>query len=159
MELLQNWIRSLTAASAAAAVAKQLTPAGPVKKVTELACAVMLMGLLLAPAAGPQMDTLALSLSEYRRTAATLTEDMEDRKKQLLRSYIEQQCAAYIVDEAQRIEIDGINVTVKTRWRDECWVPCEVIISGEAAEWKKEKIRAWLESELGIGPERQRWDG
>ena len=44
--MLHDWICSLTAASAAAAAANLLTPAGGVKKVTEVMCGIILAAVL-----------------------------------------------------------------------------------------------------------------
>ena len=158
MVILHNWIRSLTAASAAAAVAKQLTPAGPVKKVTELACAAMLLGVLILPALDLDMSSLALSMAEYRSTQAALVRDVEEREKQLLRTYIEQQCAAYILDEARNMHMEDIRAAVKVKWRDEHWVPCEARISGKMTAEELRRLSDCLTSELGIPEERQYWD-
>ena len=159
MELLRNWISALTAASAAAAIARQITPSGPVKKMTELSCAIMLLGVMLSMVVKPDMETLAGSMSEYRRTTAVLTEDMETVERQLLRSFIEEQCAAYILDEAAKMEIENIQVSVSAKWRDENWVPYEAQITGETTPMARQRLESFIESELGISAERQYWNG
>ena len=62
--MLHDWICALTAASAAAALAKQLTADANVKKVTELLCGVILTAVLLSPLVQADLPTLALSMSE-----------------------------------------------------------------------------------------------
>ena len=157
--MLHDWICALTAASAAAALAKQLTADANVKKVTELLCGVILTAVLLSPLLKVDLPTLALSMSEYRRTAAELTQDAEAAENRLLRDYIEQQCAAYILREAHTLGVEDLQVTVKTKWRDENWVPYEAYCRGALSPSAKERLSVYMESELGIPGQNQNWDG
>ena len=155
--MLHDWICALTAASALSALAKQLTADSNVKKVTELLCGVILAGVLTAPLLEADMPVLSLSLSEYRRTAAELTGDGEAVENRLLRQYIEQQCAAYILREAHTLGVEDIRITVKTKWRDENWVPFEADLWGSLSGEARNRLRAYMESELGIPSDRQVW--
>ncbi len=157
--MLHNWICALTAASAVSALAKQLTADANVKKVTQLLCGVVLSVTLAAPLLEADIPTLSLSLSEYRRTAAELTGDGESAEEYLLRQYIEQQCAAYILREAHTLGVEDIHAVVRTKWRGENWVPYEAEISGTLSNEARNRLRAYMESELGIPPARQVWDG
>ena len=156
---MRQWILSLTSASAVAALAKQFTPAGNVTKVTELLCGIMLMAVLIAPAVRMDIPALALSMTEYRRTAAELTQDAKTAEQQLLREYVERQCAAYITERAHNLGIQDVSIIVKTKWRDECWVPYEVHTEGAMSAEDREALAAYMESELGIPRERQIWNG
>lgn len=157
--MLHDWICSLTAASAAAAAARLLCPEGGVKKVTEVLCGVMLAAVLASPLLRADIPTLALSMAEYRRTAAELTEGAEAAEKQLLREHIEDQCAAYILREAHTLGAEELRVTVRTKWRDENWVPYEARVEGVLSAEVKNALGAYMEAELGIPRERQSWDG
>ena len=156
---VQNWIRSLAAASVISALARQLTPPGPVRKVTGFACGVMLLSMLLSPVLRADPGVLAAASADYRSTAAKLTEDMEAQEKQLLRVYIQQQTAAYIVDEAQRMGAEDLKAEVLAKWREESWVPYEVSLSGTVSPEIRKRLSEYLRAELGIPAERQRWDG
>ena len=155
--MFHDWICSLTAASAVAAIAKQLTPDGSVKKVTEVLCGVMLAAVLAYPLAWADLTVLAESLAEYRRTAAELTLDASAAEKQLLREYIEEQCAAYILREAHNLGLEELRVTVRTKWRDENWVPYEARVEGTLSAVNRSVLSAYMEAELGIPRERQSW--
>ena len=156
--MLHDWICSLTAASAAAAAAKLLSPEGGVKKVTEVMCGIMLAAVLASPFLRADLPAIALSMAEYRHTAAVLTEGAEEAEKQLLREHIEDQCAAYILREAHTLGAEGLHVTVKTKWRDENWVPYEARIEGTMSAGSRNALSAYMEAELGIPRERQSWD-
>ena len=130
-EWLFSWIRSLVAASLLSALALQLTPEGSVKRVTRFTCGILLACTLLSPVLRTDETSFSLALNDYRRTVAELTDDLEEQENQLLRTYIEQKTAAYILDEARSIGMPEPSVSVKVKWGDESWVPCEVTIRGE----------------------------
>ena len=133
-EWLFSWIRSLVAASLLSALALQLTPEGSVKRVTRFTCGILLACTLLSPVLRTDETSFSLALNDYRRTVAELTDDLEEQENQLLRTYIEQKTAAYILDEARSIGMPEPSVSVKVKWGDESWVPCEVTIRGEITE-------------------------
>ena len=102
--------------------------------------------------------SFSLALDDYRRTVAELTDDLEEQEKQLLRTYIEQKTAAYILDEARSIGMPEPSVSVKVKWGDDSWVPCEVSIRGEITAEQRYRMSAYLAAELGIPAERQHWN-
>ena len=157
--MLHEWIYALTAASAVTAIAKQLTMDANVKKVTELVCGVMLVAVLISPLLQADISSLALSLSEYRHTAAAVTQDVEALENRFVRQYIEEQCAEYILREAHTLGVEELRVTVKTKWRDENWIPYESFCKGALNPTERDRLSVYMESELGIPRERQNWDG
>ena len=54
---------------------------------------------------------------------------------------------------------EDIHAVVRTKWRGENWVPYEAEISGTLSNEARNRLRAYMESELGIPPARQVWDG
>lgn len=154
---LFSWIRSLVAASILSALALHLTPDGNVKRVTRFACGILLACTLLSPVLRADEASFSLALSDYRRTVAELTDDLEQQENQLLRAYIEQKTAAYILDEARTLGMAEPSVSVKVKWGDESWVPCEVTIRADATAEQKYRLSAYLAAELGIPSERQHW--
>ena len=158
MNSLQSWIQGLVAASVLAALAQQLTPNGPVKKVTEFVCGVMLMAMLLSPVLNADRTVFSYALSDYRQTVAELSQDLETQEKQLLRVYIEQQSQAYILDEARLLGLTELQATVQVKWGDESWVPIEVYLNGAPTPEQKSRLSGFLDAELGIPVERQHWN-
>ena len=146
-EWLFSWIRSLVAASLLSALALQLTPEGSVKRVTRFTCGILLACTLLSPVLRTDETSFSLALNDYRRTVAELTDDLEEQENQLLRTYIEQKTAAYILDEARSIGMPEPSVSVKVKWggeRDSRLQHCAC-------------LSAYLAAELGIPAERQHW--
>ena len=158
MTMLRSWILGLTGASILSALAMQLTPEGAARKVAGFVCGVMLSGIMLSPAVRLDRDVLSSALSRYRDTAEELTDDLEYRENRLIRTYIQERCAAYILDEAQLLGITDLSCTVKVKWRDESWVPYEVSLITDASAEERRRLGDYLDGELGIPEERQRWN-
>lgn len=118
----------------------------------------MLSAVLVSPVLHADMDTLAFSLSRYRQTTSEIFAQGQERERQLLRDYIEHQCAAYILREAHTLGIEDIRITVRAKWTDETWVPYETQAEGNISAEQKEKLCGRIEAELGIPRERQRWN-
>ena len=155
---VREWIRGLVTASVIAALAGELTPPGPVRKVTRFVSGVMLLSILFSPVLRADLDALSYASADYRATVTRLTEDMEAQEKQLLRLYIQEQTAAYILEEAQRMGAGELRVEVLAVWRGENWVPNEVTVCGTLTPEIRRALSEHLRSELGIPAERQHWD-
>lgn len=158
MGTFTNWIRGLVAASVMTALSAQMIPRGPVKKITEVVCGVMLMGFLLNPIAKADGTAFSYALADYRRMTAELTQDMEAEEKQLLRAYIEQKCGAYILDEAQALGMTDLEAQVYASWENESWIPKEVHFKGQCSDGQRAQLTGFVEAELGIPRERQIWN-
>lgn len=156
-ELLHNWIMGLTAACLISSFALSVNRKGAVSRVTRLVCGIVLAAVLFAPLTELDMDSYSVSLSHYRNRAAELAGELEDVRQRLNRTYIEEQCAAYILDEAQALGAEG-RAEVRVRWRDDCWVPWEAEVTLSGASDVKEKLAERVEADLGIPRERQRWN-
>lgn len=159
MGACSGWIRGLVAASVLTALSAQMIPRGPVKRIAEAVCGVMLVGILLDPLAKPDGAVFSYALSDYRRMAAELTQDMEAEEKQLLRTYIEQKCGAYILDEAAALGANELEVQVYAAWEKESWIPREAHLKGTCSESQRSQLTGFMEAELGIPKERQFWNG
>ena len=123
----------------------------------KLVSAAVLLSLLLSPLTFPGGESYAFSMAEYYRKNLELREEIELRQDYLSRVYIEQEYAAYILDEAHSLGMEG-SVEVKVAWKDNVYVPEEVILSLTGAD-ERERLSCWMESELGIPRTRQVWHG
>ena len=158
MGFLRSWAKGLIAASVLSAVCTQLGGRGAVKKVLDFVCGVVMLSVLLSPLLSADSEAFADALSDYRAAAVALTEDVEQREKQLLRTYIEQKCGAYIWDEADTLGVALTEVSVRARWREENWIPWEARLQGDITTEQLKTLSACMESQLGIPPERQHWN-
>lgn len=155
-ELLRQWIMGLCAASIITACAQTITPTGAVKRVLRLVCGLVLTLVLVSPLGELNVESYALSLAAYRERTAVLTEELNETEKRLNRVYIEEGCAAYILDEAHALGLEG-RVEVRAKWRDDCWVPWEVRLHMNSTEEQRRRFAASITGELGIPEERQYW--
>ena len=158
MSYLQQWARGLVSASVVAALARQLGEKTPQKKVIEFVCGVVMLALLFSPVLNADRQILSGALSSYRKTAAELTGDMEERENELLRTYIEQKCGAYILDEADALGMEQTEATVRAKWRGESWIPWEAYIQSICSAEQRARLISIIDSELGIPVERQNWN-
>ena len=154
--MLRNWILGLTAGSILCAAAEALSPNAAVSRVLKLTCGAVLLSLLLSPLLSPDWETYALSMAEYHRKNMELSREIELRQDYLSRVYIEQECAAYILDEAEKLGLAG-RAEVRAAWRDELWVPQEVMLHIKADTQQRAALSQRISAELGIPAERQVW--
>ncbi len=158
MTFLRSWALRLVSVSVLTAVAKQLCVKSPAKKVIGFICGTVMLTVLLSPLLSADTDAFSDALNSYRQAVSELTETAELQEKQLMRSYIEQKCAAYILDEAEELGAQLEEVKVRTKWREESWTPWEVWLKGVYDSRQRKRLSECLESELGIAAERQYWD-
>lgn len=152
-ELLHNWVWGLTTAALLSACANALCDKGAVSRVLRFACALLLLSALLGPFRGMDWEEYALALRETRESAKALSGELEERNQSLERLYIEEECNAYILDEAKKLGLEG-HAEVRAKWMDNAFLPWEVTLCfGENAEIKV--LSALIEAELGIPEERQ----
>jgi stage III sporulation protein AF len=141
-----------------AAAALTAAPEGSVKKVVRLACGFLIAVALLSPAAGFDYTRFARDISALRAEADGLADGMKETNDRLTALIIEQECAAYIVDKSARLGIDGLKAEVSAEWSvDGYWYPTEARLYARASVSQREEISRYVESELGISPERVIW--
>ena len=151
--LLHDWVWGLTTAAVLAACANALCDKGAVSRVLRFACALLLLSALLGPFRGMDWEEYALALHEARESARALSGELEERNQSLERLYIEEECNAYILDEAKKLGLEG-HAEVRAKWTDKAFLPWEVTLRfGEEADLQA--LSALIEAELGIPEERQ----
>lgn len=152
---MRQWIMSITAASLLSAVAMTLTPPGRVRQVTRLACALVCALAVAGPLARLDFDGLAASIARYEQQAQIITGQAEEEAKMMDRTYIEEQCQAYILAKAAEAELAVKGVSLSARWDEEdlVWYPWTVTVQAPYDQ----RLSELIESELGIPAQRQRW--
>lgn len=158
MSILHDWVLSLTAAALVASLAVQLTPKGGVRTVTGFISGIVLLIVLIEPLWRIDTDILFGSIGHYRASVSELTASLEEQEKELLRTYIEEKYAAYILDEAHVLGVETARVRIRVKWGDGSWVPNEAYMDMDAPEELKARLTDSLMSELGIPKERQHWN-
>lgn len=158
MTALRQWLLGVACTALILAAAEGLAPDGGVKRVCRLAGS---LALLLA-AVGPllQLDggVIARAAGEYRSAARSYEERLTEKNNLLYQTIIEDTAAAYIVDKAEEL---GILCQAEVTFSyDENGVPCpwEVTARGVWTEEGRGALSRLLEDDLGIPPQRQRFE-
>ena len=153
-ELLRSWILGLAGAAMFCALCSAVTPEGSVKRVQKLMCGVVMTLALISPLTGLDMSGYSLNLALCRQRAEEISSSAQKISDSLSRTFIEERCAAYILDKARLLGLEPETVRVTTRWSGEgVWYPVEAEIGAEYDRRLSEKI----EEELGIPVQSQRW--
>ena len=152
---MREWILGIVSASLLSALALSLCPRGRVETVTRMVCGIICALAIASPILSLDPGSLAVGLAEYRRQARILAENEEEEKKMLERTYIEEECAAYICAKAAEIGETVAGAEVTASWDDEAllWYPWSAVVSGEYSA----RLSALIEGDLGIPASRQEW--
>ncbi len=156
-ESIRQYLLTVTAAALICAIVNTLTgPSGTVKAVLKL-----LTGLFLAASViSPWIQIRPLDLSGFTDTlqieGAQAVAAGEEAAQESMGEIIKQRVAAYILDKAESLELD-LEVEVTLDGADPPQ-PCGVTITGAAAPYAKEVLRAYIEDNLGIAKENQWWE-
>jgi len=153
-EFLREWILGMAGAAVFCTLCSAVTPDGGVKKVQKLLCGVVMTLALLSPLVGLDMGAYSVNLARCRSQAEEIGASAQEISDSLSRTFIEQRCAAYILDKARMLGLEPDGVRVTAQWSDEgVWYPAEAEIEAQYDRRLSEKI----EEELGISTRNQRW--
>lgn len=146
---------AVIAVSLLCAVADALMPPGAVRRVGKLVCGLVLLGAVLSPVAGLDVESgrqwLDGYLASVRNREAELTETVESQMKGI----IEQEYAAYIVDKAAEL---GLTCTARVECElseDGLYLPVRTEVAGLETAGGQEKLIRVIETDLGVPAERQ----
>lgn len=156
MNWLRSWILGLAAAALLCAVCLELTPKGAVKSVQRFLCALVMTLSLISPLLRLQGANYALALARYRSLAQSITARTEEISRSFSRTYIEEECRAYILDKAQELALELHDAVVTLRWSGEgFWYPVRVQLEGDYHP----ALSQIIEADLGLGRKEQQWNG
>lgn len=152
---MRQWLLSVVGAAMLASAAMALCPRGRVRAVTRFVCALGCMLSLVSPLQKLDGEGLLPSLAAYRAEGEALVAKELAKGESEQREYIQQQCTAYILTEAQEMGIAVDGVRVLARWEEDggVWLPAYVTVDAPFNAQLSETI----ERELAIAGEAQRW--
>ena len=156
---VRAWLLGMTAAALVLALAEALAPEGGAKKVCRLAGGMVLLLAAVGPVAGG-LDGGALTgaLDGWRERSQRYEQELEERNERLYLAIIEEETAAYVMDKARQL---GFECAAEvTCGYDEDGVPCpwEVAARGVWTQEKRAALGRLLEDDLGVPPQRQRFE-
>lgn len=158
MEFLRNWMMGITAAAIILSLADSLMPDGAVKKIGKLTGGLLLMIVVLRPFLNLNYETLAGSLANYRIEVQEFSSGIEIENERLKKIIIEDRTGAYIQDKAGEL---GLRCFVEVSCEldeSESLFPASVIVSGEMEQRQIDELSKWIEGEIAIPKEKQRFE-
>lgn len=152
---MKQWLLGVVGASLLSSLALMLCPGGRVKAVTKMVCALVCALAMLEPLMKLDMGSLSAGLAAYRQQAQSITENEEETAKMVQRTYIQEQCAAYILTQAQSLTLSIEAAEVLALWdaAEGVWYPWEATVTGPYDR----TLARQIEEDLGIPEERQQW--
>lgn len=116
---------------------------------------IFLVFTLIEPLTGLPEDLLTKIDLDFQRSAQQAVDQGKEESKKAMAQIIKQETAAYILEKARSLQAD-IQVSVEVT-DDDLPIPVGVRISGTLAPYAKVQLQTYLEQQLGISKENQRW--
>jgi len=155
---LHSYIKTLLYTGAICFSAILISPDGSTKKAVWLACAIAMAIAVVYPVTDINFEQYSKVIAEYRTAADKITNNAKEDSENLNRLYIQEQCAAYILDKADKMGIALTKVNVLAQWADEgYWYPVSADIACRCTQNEINTLSGIIESELGISKDSQNW--
>lgn len=159
MEWVRQWLLSMTCAALIAALADGLMPKGAVRQVGRLVCALMLLCVVLRPVLRVRIPSAEQLMERMGQELAADRERLEQHGGDMLKTLIERESAAYIVDKAAALGSE-CEVRVECLLSEEnLWLPYRAEVSGRLSREQRQRLTVQIQNELGISPERLIYTG
>lgn len=155
MAFFREYLLSVTAAAIICAVIPRLIPKSKPRELVKLLGGLLLTLTILRPIAQVDLSIVSEFEIPFAADASYYRSMGEKEAETALAECITEKTEAYILAEAERLQAQ-IHVTVML---DEENLPCEVILDGNASPSARERLEAFLESNLAITKEHQIWTG
>ena len=152
-----SWLLSITGASVLCALADGLMPAGPVRRVGRLVCGLVLLAVILAPLAQLDLEGGQRWLEEYHLGLEDRTQELERQVDEQMKTIIEQEYAAYIVDKAAQLGAECQVEVLCAPEGDGAFLPWQVTVTGDLTSVQREQLTQQIQEDLGVPPERQQY--
>jgi stage III sporulation protein AF len=147
---IRQWITSITCAAMLAAVLQAFLPQNGMGKIGRLVGGLLLLIATVQPLLSLDYDALAQSWAEITQAEESDTASLEQTSRDILKTVIEQQTGAYILDKAEELGI-SCQVEVSYIWgEDGTASPSQVRVTSDDAQEDLEELAALIETELGI---------
>ena len=158
-EMLGRWVLMIAGTSVVCSVAMALTPDGSVKKILIFICGLLMIAVILKPIVSFNYKFSGSFITNEEAEAKRRIADIEKANGKLTRSIIERQCGAYILDKAEELGAENMEVQVTAKWSDDgYWYPASAKINGEVTDSQKLELAWYIEANLGIQTEDQSWN-
>ena len=155
MEWLGNWPIGVTAAALLCALADSLMPEGSVRRVGRLALGLVMLAAVLRPLVQIEAVSPAELWSDYQAQTAQEQQRLEEERDQTMKTIIEREFAAYIVDKAAQMGVECTAQVTCELEENGVFLPQSAVLQGTFSSEQREEMAGVLEEELGIAREQQ----
>ena len=153
---MKQYIISIIAAAIIGAVVKSMLPEkGSVGRIAGLLCRILTVVTILAPLSDIQFSRIPNYLENISGDAGVYVEEGKLAAEKQTADIIKDQMEAYILDKANRMDLE-ISVEVELD-DDNGNIPCSVVVVGSCSPYAKEVLGTYIEDNLGISKENQKW--
>ena len=156
MGALGEWLLSVTAAAILCALAQGLIPSGPVRRVGRLTAGLVMAAALLAPLAslrGMDPERWLENWQPQEEMGA-----LEEQRDETMKTIIEEECGAYIVDKAAALGADCRVQVVCAPEGEGVFLPWQVTVTGDLSAEQRARLTDQIQEDLGVPPERQQYE-
>lgn len=154
LELIRQWLVGITCAAMVTALAEGLAPPGAVRKIGRFTGGLVLLIAVLKPIASVDGSALSQALTEYRLDLEGYRAQLEEVNNEAMKTIIEEQAAAYIVDKAAGLGL-SCRVQMEAQEGGEWPVPWSVTVTGPLDKAQQEALTRQIEEDFAIPAERQ----
>ncbi len=149
LEAIRQYLLSVTAAALLTAILQALLPRGPVRRVTALACSLLMLLTVVQPLNRLNTEELIQAFEAYCQELSTYSDELENTSAALTESIIVSESASYIEDKAEE---NGITCTVEVSCREESGiaVPDAVTVTGDLTEEERQILLTVIQEGFGL---------
>jgi len=148
-------LRIIAAAIICAVVRGLLNEKTTTGQVANLLCGIFMAVTVIAPLANISFQNITCYLDDISVSADAYVEDGKTLAQDSISEIIITKTNAYILDKAKSM---GLQIEVEVELdADNNTVPCGITIHGAVSPYAREELGAYIEENLGIAKEFQKW--
>lgn len=157
--VVRQWLIGVTCAALMAALADALMPKGAVKQIGKLVCSLVLLCAVLRPVLTLSMPQNVGLLDWVEGETDRQRLQLEQNSGTMLKTLIERESAAYIVDKAAQLGAVCQAQVICAADESGTWLPHSARITAALDEQQRRELTAMIQCGLGIAPECQVYAG
>ena len=150
MGAVGRWLTAVISVSLLCAMAGALMPQGAVKQVGRLVCGLVLLAAILSPLRELDVDAGRRWLDSYLDSTGQWEAALKETVNRQMKTIIEEECAAYIVDKAAEL---GLDCTARVECRlsdDGLYLPVRTEVAGPMTADVQGMLRRIISENLGV---------
>ena len=150
--IIQEWLRSVAVSAFLVAAARTLMPEGSARRIGAFTGGLILMAALIQPLARAGGRWEAPDFADYEEAIIRRQAELREQEQEEFQKRVEERAQALITEKAEELG-ERVSVRVTARMDGDIPLPWSVETEGKYSP----ALEAWIASELGIPPERQKW--